>query len=97
MKQNKETSYNCFKWVGRGLRGREDGSDLSNVQCKPNWNCHYDSPCIMNKKKKKGTQRLCSHLTMDGYLSEIFFLVPGYIIHCFYMLSLTPEDCNYHL
>jgi hypothetical protein len=36
MKYNKETSCNCFKWGGRGLRGPEDGCYLTNVQYKPN-------------------------------------------------------------
>jgi hypothetical protein len=29
--------------VGRKLRGGEDEGDLTNVQYKPNWNCHYES------------------------------------------------------
>jgi hypothetical protein len=32
--------------VGRGLRGREDWGDVTNVQYKPNWNCHYESPLV---------------------------------------------------
>jgi hypothetical protein len=33
----------------RGLRGRDDGANVNNVQYKSNWNCHYESsPCIMN-------------------------------------------------
>jgi hypothetical protein len=34
--------------VGRGLRGRDDGGNVNNVQYKPNQNCHYESPHIMN-------------------------------------------------
>jgi hypothetical protein len=34
--------------VGRGLKRREDGDDLTNVQYKPNQNCYYESPHIMN-------------------------------------------------
>jgi hypothetical protein len=30
--------------VGRGLRGRDDGDDVTNVQCKSNWNCHCEPP-----------------------------------------------------
>jgi hypothetical protein len=26
---------------GRGITGRDNGGDLTNVQYKPNWNCHY--------------------------------------------------------
>jgi hypothetical protein len=43
MKQNKETSCNCFKWGGEGLRGR-DGGSVTNVQYKSNQNYHYESP-----------------------------------------------------
>jgi hypothetical protein len=31
---------------GREVRGREDGDDLTNVQYKPNQNCHYESPSV---------------------------------------------------
>jgi hypothetical protein len=27
--------------AGRGLRGRNDGSDITQIQYKPNQNCHY--------------------------------------------------------
>jgi hypothetical protein len=30
--------------AGRGLRGRDDGGDVTNVQYKSNQNCHYESP-----------------------------------------------------
>jgi hypothetical protein len=30
--------------AGRGLRGRDGGGDLTNVQYKPIWNCHYEFP-----------------------------------------------------
>jgi hypothetical protein len=63
MKQNKETSCNCFlNGVGRRLRGRKDGGELTNVQHKPNRNYLYESPhpvkqiypnkTILIKKKK---------------------------------------------
>jgi hypothetical protein len=29
---------------GRGLRGRDDGCDVTNVHYKFNWNFHYESP-----------------------------------------------------
>jgi hypothetical protein len=29
--------------VGKRLRGRDDGGNVTNVQCKINWNCHYES------------------------------------------------------
>jgi hypothetical protein len=32
-----------------GLRGRDDGGYVNNVQCKSNWNCPLPiPPCIMN-------------------------------------------------
>jgi hypothetical protein len=34
--------------MGRWLRGRDDGANVNNVQCKSNWNCHYKSPLLMN-------------------------------------------------
>jgi hypothetical protein len=30
--------------VGIGLRGRDSRGDLTNVQYKPTWNCHNESP-----------------------------------------------------
>jgi hypothetical protein len=33
---------------GRELRGLNSGGDLTNVQYKPVWNCHNESPCTMN-------------------------------------------------
>jgi hypothetical protein len=30
--------------AGKGLRGRDGGGNLTNVQCKPIWNCHNESP-----------------------------------------------------
>jgi hypothetical protein len=30
--------------VGRGLRRRDNGGDVTNVQYKPHQNCHYDPP-----------------------------------------------------
>jgi hypothetical protein len=38
----------AFSGVERELRGRDDGSNVNNVKYKSNWNCHYESPCIMN-------------------------------------------------
>jgi hypothetical protein len=39
-----ETSCNCFEWGREVLRGRGDGGSENNVQCKSDWNCHYESP-----------------------------------------------------
>jgi hypothetical protein len=36
--------FNCFKSGREGLRGRDYGGDLTNVQYKLNWNCHYECP-----------------------------------------------------
>jgi hypothetical protein len=43
-------------WDKEGVEGgRKDGGDLTNVQYKPNWNCHYEFPqyntCILIKKE----------------------------------------------
>jgi hypothetical protein len=35
--------------VGRGLRGKDDGGNVNNVQHKSNQNCHYESPHILTK------------------------------------------------
>jgi hypothetical protein len=49
-KQNNETSCNSLKWGGKRLRvGGDGGGDLTNVQCRPIWNCHNESPCTTNK------------------------------------------------
>jgi hypothetical protein len=32
--------------VGRGLRGRDNGDNVNNVQYKANWNCLYKSPPV---------------------------------------------------
>jgi hypothetical protein len=41
--------------AGRGLRGRDGGSDVTNVRYKLIWNCYYESPlyneCILIKKR----------------------------------------------
>jgi hypothetical protein len=34
--------------AGRGLRGRDGGSELTNIQYKPIWNCHNESPRTTN-------------------------------------------------
>jgi hypothetical protein len=33
-----------FKWAGRGLRGRDGGGDLTNIQYKPILDCHNEFP-----------------------------------------------------
>jgi hypothetical protein len=30
--------------AGRGLSRRDDGGDVTNVEYKSNWNCHYEFP-----------------------------------------------------
>jgi hypothetical protein len=44
--------------AGRGLRGRDNGSNVNNVQYKSNRNCHYETPphkeyILMKKLFKK--------------------------------------------
>jgi hypothetical protein len=33
----------ALRGAGRGLRGRDDGSNVNNVQYASNQNCHYES------------------------------------------------------
>jgi hypothetical protein len=39
----KPLTCNALSGVGRGLRGRDDGSNVNNIQYKSNQNCHYES------------------------------------------------------
>jgi hypothetical protein len=52
------TSYNCFKWGREEVEVGRWWGDLTNVQYKPIWNSHNDSPLyneyILIKKKKEG-------------------------------------------
>jgi hypothetical protein len=43
MKENNETSCNCFKLGGEEVKGGGGGEDLTNVQCKLIRNCHNES------------------------------------------------------
>jgi hypothetical protein len=44
-----EISCNCFKCCGDGVEGERQGGDVTNVQYRSNWNCHYECPsCIKN-------------------------------------------------
>jgi hypothetical protein len=52
--------------VGRGLRGRENGGNVNNVQSKSNWNCHYTTPppyneYILIKKRKRKEEKKEGH------------------------------------
>jgi hypothetical protein len=42
-------SCNSFRGVGRGLRGRHDGDNVNNDQCKSNQNCHYEPRSLYNE------------------------------------------------
>jgi hypothetical protein len=34
--------------VGRGLKGKDNGGNVNNIQYKSDWNCHFRSPpCII--------------------------------------------------
>jgi hypothetical protein len=35
--------------VGRGLRGKDYGGNVNNVQYKSDWNCHFESPTPYNE------------------------------------------------
>jgi hypothetical protein len=39
-----ETAKKLLAIVLSGARRGTRGSNLTNVQCKPIWNCHYESP-----------------------------------------------------
>jgi hypothetical protein len=52
--------------VGRGIRGRDSGGNVNNVQYKSGWNCHFKSPLLYNEyiliknsiiKKRKTTKK----------------------------------------
>jgi hypothetical protein len=43
----------------RGLSGREGEGDLPNVQYKPIWNCHYESPSVQQTYPNKNVQSAC--------------------------------------
>jgi hypothetical protein len=49
--------------VEKGLRGRNNGDNINNVQYRSNWDCHYKSPLPYNEyvlkfhnKKEKDLQ-----------------------------------------
>jgi hypothetical protein len=51
--------------VGKGLKGRNGGGDLIDVQYKPIWNCHSESPLYneyilikIKKRKIKNNKKL---------------------------------------
>jgi hypothetical protein len=44
----KKTFAIALNETQRQIRGREHGSNATNVQYKSNWNCHYEFPHIMN-------------------------------------------------
>jgi hypothetical protein len=49
MGEKKKPHVIALSEAGRGLRERNDGSDLTNVQYQPIQNCHYESiPRITN-------------------------------------------------
>jgi hypothetical protein len=46
--RTKKSLVTALSGAGRRWRGREGGSDLTNVQNKPIWNYHNESPSTMN-------------------------------------------------
>jgi hypothetical protein len=44
MKWNNKFLAIALSGAGRGMMGRDCGSDLTNVQDKPAWNCHSEFP-----------------------------------------------------
>jgi hypothetical protein len=43
-KTKKPLVIQLFKWGGRGLKMRDDGGDVTNIQYKSNRNCHSEVP-----------------------------------------------------
>jgi hypothetical protein len=41
--RNKKPRASALSGVGRGLKGRDNGGNVTNIQYKSNQNCHYDS------------------------------------------------------
>jgi hypothetical protein len=70
--------------VGRGLRGRDDGSNVNNVQYKCNQNCHYESPLYneyiliiikktqFNRKKESSYFHCTQHLRMIIMIEGVY-------------------------
>jgi hypothetical protein len=56
--------------LGRGLRGRDDGRKINNVQYKSDWNCHFEPPPPNNEyiliKKKNSWKDLLKLLMKDA-------------------------------
>jgi hypothetical protein len=69
--------------AGRRLKGADGGSGLTNVHCKPIWNCHNESSlykkCILiNMKRKFGfvsssSLLLSLQVNIPHLKSEMFF------------------------
>jgi hypothetical protein len=63
--------------VGRGLRRRDKGGDVTNVQYKSSWKCHYEFPhnkYILIKILKKDLVAACYNSTSvyKGFYNPIF-------------------------
>jgi hypothetical protein len=73
MKYNKNPLAIALIGVERGLRGRDNGSDVNNVQYKSNWNCHYMLPSynkfILIKKDLKGNNIMPHKKNQDLIIS----------------------------
>jgi hypothetical protein len=69
--------------AGRELRGKEDGSDLTNVQYnKPNQSCHYESPLVQRMYPNKKV-----------FIIKKFLLFPYFFV-CFWdRISPSNTGC----
>jgi hypothetical protein len=45
-----------------GVEGKDCGGDLTNIQCKPIWNCHNESSLYNKYIQEYGKQKWCVKL-----------------------------------
>jgi hypothetical protein len=69
----------AFSGVGRGLKERDNGGNVTNVQYKSNRNCHYETPLVswvypnkdlFFKKISKNLKKKDMLLTLNFLLTE---------------------------
>jgi hypothetical protein len=87
---------NCIKGGRRRLRGRDSGGHLTNMQYKPIWNCHNESP-LYNKYilvKKGGSKNYGairnSLREIFNTASEVFKSVPIFYCICKNFENIVP-------
>jgi hypothetical protein len=48
------------------LRGRDDGGNVTKVQYKSNWNCHYESPPYNKLYPNKIYKKMLKNILWEG-------------------------------